>query len=574
MSWPADTQIDALYAVIYRACRFEAGETSVNLRRKNLTQEDVKCLVRQMEGGATPVTSLDLSQNSLGAPWATSWFGVGSGIEALADSLQANRLRLHTLKLRWCELGTAEVERLAEALSANQSLQSIDLRNNHIGDRGAKVMADVLRADGTTLTFLDLSGCGITAEGAHAIAEALLYEDTPLRELNLSFNPLCDVHTDGTGTYNAKGIRALADVLRANKLTSLGLESIELCGVIIRSTGTFGTFTAEGIEAITDALRGNWSLISLDLSWNLLGYVVMTPFGAHSAPGIAAVTAALKINRTLTSLDLSLNAVDMDSIEALVDAVRDNASLASLNLHRNEIGDVGAKALGQLLHDDKSLKSLDVSENDIGPEGAKAFARGLENNRSLTALTVSTDIQDEGIQAIADALCHNYSLTSLSLMKHHLYSFVTLPIRQLNGTDPVESLTLTTSGVGGMLTDWSAIIIASLLEVNDSLKQLRLVDHAIGDEGAKAIADALRVNRSLTSIDLSDNVIEDDGVRAIIESLNDNETLTSLDLSANDKSRFRNNRIRDETKAELQAMVGKRDGFNLMLPENALPSPM
>jgi hypothetical protein len=60
--------------------------------------------------------------------------------------------------------------RLAPA--GNETLYSLNLANNGIGNRGARALAEALKLN-THLARLDISGNNIDAEGAGALAEAL-----------------------------------------------------------------------------------------------------------------------------------------------------------------------------------------------------------------------------------------------------------------------------------------------------------------------------------------------------------------------------------------------------------------
>ena len=121
-----------------------------------------------------------------------------------------------------------------------------------------------------------------------------------------------------------------------------------------------------------------------------------------------------------------------------------------------------------------------------------------------------------------------------------------LPIKNLKGTEPVESLDLSAENLGVA----SAIVIASLISVNDLLTSLNLGhnqlcgldEHGLGTytaDGITAIADALRVNGALTSLDLSKNQLcglgkyglgtyNADGITAIADALRVNGGLTEV----------------------------------------------
>ena len=68
-----------------------------------------------------------------------------------------------------------------------------------------------------------------------------------------------------------------------------------------------------------------------------------------------------------------------------------------------------------------------------------------------------------------------------------------LPIKQLKGADPVDSLDLS----GKRLGVASAIVISTLIGVNASLTDVNLSFNYVGPDAGKAIGEAIRVSSSL-----------------------------------------------------------------------------
>ena len=71
-----------------------------------------------------------------------------------------------------------------------------------------------------------------------------------------------------------------------------------------------------------------------------------------------------------------------------------------------------------------------------------------------------------------------------------------LPIKQLKGTDPVNSLDFSWKGLGVA----SAIVISALIGVNASLTSIDLSYNRVGPEGSKCIAEGIAVCASLTQV--------------------------------------------------------------------------
>ena len=105
----------------------------------------------------------------------------------------------------------------------------LDLRENNIDGAGwAAIIAGVCGNKDSKIHTIDASGKNIGAQDAKVISDALRTSVcTSLTQLDLSGNQLCGLNRFGRGTYDATGIKAIADALRVNALltsleTSLG----------------------------------------------------------------------------------------------------------------------------------------------------------------------------------------------------------------------------------------------------------------------------------------------------------------------------------------------------------------
>jgi len=163
----------------------------------------------------------------------------------------------------------------------------------------------------------------------------------------------------------------------------------------------------------------------------------------------------------------------------------------SLHFQNVEWGDEEAIEMAEVLPRFPALTSLDVGKNKIGPLGARAIGESFRANGSLTEVNI------DGFA---------------------------LPIKQLKGTEPVESLDFSSKELGPA----SAIVIASLIGANPSLTSLSLAANNLtnyGDDmtGVTAIAEALKVNGSLTSLDVRGNWLGDNGTDAIRKAVDGRE---------------------------------------------------
>lgn len=82
---------------------------------------------------------------------------------------------------------SAGAAKLAAGLAENQTLRVLRVRNNTIGDDGAKAFSDVLARPQSTLQSLSLDANHIGDTGAIALSEALKV-NTRLQSLSLGLN--------------------------------------------------------------------------------------------------------------------------------------------------------------------------------------------------------------------------------------------------------------------------------------------------------------------------------------------------------------------------------------------------
>ena len=106
-----------------------------------------------------------------------------------------------------------------------------------------------------------------------------------------------------------------------------------------------------------------------------------------------------------------------------------------------------------------------------------------------------------------------------------------LPVKKLQGSDPVETLDLSCKNHGIA----SLVVIASLISVNGALTELSIDGNHVGDKGVGAICEAIQSNKEtkLASLDMSGNRIGQVGAKSVASMVAVTGRLTSLNLSDN-----------------------------------------
>ncbi|XP_064176630.1 NLR family CARD domain-containing protein 3-like isoform X2 [Anguilla rostrata] len=95
--------------------------------------------------------------------------------------------------LNSCGFTEKTCEIVASALqSSNSPLRDLDLSYNNLGDSGVKLLSAGLMSPNCELQRLGLYSCGLTETSCEIVASALQSSNSPLRDLDLSYNNLGD----------------------------------------------------------------------------------------------------------------------------------------------------------------------------------------------------------------------------------------------------------------------------------------------------------------------------------------------------------------------------------------------
>ncbi|XP_051980831.1 NACHT, LRR and PYD domains-containing protein 12-like [Xyrauchen texanus] len=159
-------------------CKLETLELS----ECGLTTRDCTLLSEALNSNPSNLRALDLSFNLTG----------DTGVTALSSLLKNPQCALQKLKLLSCNIAERSCKSLADALSRNTTLLELDLNKNDLQDSGIKLLSAGLKNPNCKLTTLSLEDCSITGTGCRFLCSALSSNPSHLTELRLNMNKIQD----------------------------------------------------------------------------------------------------------------------------------------------------------------------------------------------------------------------------------------------------------------------------------------------------------------------------------------------------------------------------------------------
>lgn len=285
------------------------------------------------------------------------------GAVSLCTALKKNVI-LQFLSLSGISLGDS-IECLADGLSSNTSLVSIDLSNNGIAGRCIESLSKAIIK--SELKDLNLSNNKIGDEGCEFIGNMIVgaYDSgCPLVKLNLS-----------TNNITSKGCAKLFHSLRMNNT--------------IKYFNASGNHFNQGLSLyFSSFLSDNCALVTLNLS------------GCSLKPeALENVHEGLSKNKKLENLILSCNKIEDEGLKNLASGLTKNQCLKLIDLSNCNIKAQGSCFLANSLRSNFTIETINLKDNSVKDEAGELFVELTRTNKNL--LSVCLDLNPLNLKYVA-----------------------------------------------------------------------------------------------------------------------------------------------------------------------------
>ncbi|XP_041960833.1 protein NLRC5-like isoform X9 [Alosa sapidissima] len=466
---------------------------------------------------------LDLSHNDLG----------DSGVQPLSKGLSSPYCNLQTLRLRKCGFSDEGYVCLALTLMLNPScVKKLDVNNNHPGESAQKLLSSTLKDPHRKVEALRLSECTLSEKSCGIVA-TVLQSPNSLIELDLSHNDLRDsgVQLLSTGLYSSHC-----------KLQALRLAECKL--------------SEKSCEIVATALQSPNSLIKLDLSYNDLRdsgvQLLMNELSSShyrlqtvrfagcklSEKSCGIVATVLKSPNSLIELDLSHNDLGDSGVQLLSKGLSSpHCKLHTLRLAECKLLEKYCGIVATVLQSPNSMIELDLSHNYLGDSGVQLLSKGLSSPhcklQTLRVMLADCKLTDKLCKIVTSVLQSPNSLLLLDLSGNDLGDSGTQLLSE--GLSSSNCILQTLRLADCKLAEKSCEIVASILQLPNSLLQLDLSDNELGDSGVQLLSKGLSSsNCKIHTLRLSDCLILEKGCGFLASALRSNPFhLKEMDLSYN-----------------------------------------
>ena len=422
---------------------------------------------------------------------------------------------LTLLNIANIQLNSLGAQSLARGMSGSLNICEFHVRENSIGDDGAKAITGILiKCD--SLEVLDVAQNGITAVGAIALASAL--RGKKVQELDFARNNI-----------GSEGVSALSAILNSATIKRLKLnscvvgpegavclaQSLKHCTDLLELNMGRNSIESSGAIAIADCLSQCRNLQILNLSDTVDGFRALAEklTECNNLHVLDISQTAFLVESSL--MDFFQNCIDLQKLNA--GSIRsklppDRGFIRALKFCTNlEIVDVSSTSLSQemvaelffLLRNCRSLKELFVAENDVGLDSAKILSDSLVYCKNLEVLDVAVTFKRRWF---------NVKLRSLNIKANCIGSAgVTALVDSLKHCNKLQELRIGCNGI----MDTGAIVLPGALKYWPDLRILRVgckgkcaapefcASNSFGIDGFESLGEALKHCPHLRELNVS-----------------------------------------------------------------------
>ncbi|KAL9187126.1 hypothetical protein ACHAXT_010846 [Thalassiosira profunda] len=293
----------------------------------------------------------------------------------------------------------AGLECVADFLTDNASVATLDLSQNKIDDADAAKFLALAIWNHPALLFVDLSQCELgKTEG---VLSEVMGGAGNLETLLLDHN---DISTTG--------MALVAEFIATNTaMTTLSLayNYVSKYHCPREEREQLQAAFADNAVAVGEALKKNTSIRQLSLG------------GLHGLE-VPSFIDSKRATELLTHLDLNGNSIGKEGAEMIADYLERNPALVELVLHWNSLNSRAAKLIANALKSNDTLRYLDLDGNNLTDKSVPFLADMLQHNSTLLTLKLEyTDIQIKSggrKELMKKAFCDTSSLSAIAESNH------------------------------------------------------------------------------------------------------------------------------------------------------------
>jgi len=354
------------------------------------------------------------------------------GYDTITNVLQVNQqlnLKIHNCK--------QQLKNIAASFKNNAPLRHVNLESINITSKTASRIAPLLNV-GSTLVSLNLSHCNLKTAGILSITNALS-KIMCLRVLDLHDNPVIDQHADALATANG-----IASVIASNhqlehlnlsgcKLSQTGMiEILQAVKNLIKLTYLSlksNSFNDRVAHSMADCLKNKKVLQHLDLPCILDSEILTIATSLNSITSLehiglefsnitneaaTLIASVITSNTTLQYLNISNCSLQEEGIIVIAKALGKNNCINKLLMNSNSINDTAACEIAVTVSKNSSLESLGLSDCELEETGLVHITKALKCTL-LKELDLSYNIVSNKVARYISDLCDNVTLKHLNL---------------------------------------------------------------------------------------------------------------------------------------------------------------